>query len=276
MLGRPVRNADPVHRRRYQGGGQHEQVEELRDPGVSVDPRTVSVDRLAPRRRPPDRLRRPSEGLHRPSRPSPSTVSRLSVDPLAPRRRPSDRLRRPSRPSPSTVPTSRRRVAPRLRRPSDGLRRPSRPSPSTLGRSPSTLGPSPSTLRPVGGDAEQGLRRWSGDARTLHAAGVIMRAGTDSPLPGIFPGSSVHEEMRLLVEAGIPAGEVISGDWPATMQVTWPATGRPPSADGRPSWFMAARARDGSRSSGVRDIEARASAREALAQPLLWRSAPRR
>ncbi|APR81253.1 amidohydrolase [Minicystis rosea] len=54
-------------------------------------------------------------------------------------------------------------------------------------------------------------RFWFGNARTLHEAGVTMLVGTDSPLPGIFPGSSLHEEMRLLVEAGIPPGEVLLG-----------------------------------------------------------------
>ncbi|MFT3776310.1 MAG: amidohydrolase family protein [Minicystis sp.] len=54
-------------------------------------------------------------------------------------------------------------------------------------------------------------RYWAENARTLHAAGVTMLVGTDSPLPGIFPGSALHEEMRLLVEAGIPPGEVLLG-----------------------------------------------------------------
>lgn len=54
-------------------------------------------------------------------------------------------------------------------------------------------------------------RFWKDNVRTLHAAGVTMLVGTDSPLPGVFPGSSYHEEMRLLVEAGIPPGEVLLG-----------------------------------------------------------------
>jgi imidazolonepropionase-like amidohydrolase len=54
-------------------------------------------------------------------------------------------------------------------------------------------------------------RYWKDNARTLHEAGVTMLVGTDSPLPAVFPGSSMHEEMRLLVEAGIPAGEVLRG-----------------------------------------------------------------
>lgn len=37
----------------------------------------------------------------------------------------------------------------------------------------------------------------------MHAAGVGLLVGTDAP--GVAPGWSVHEEMRLLVRAGIPA-----------------------------------------------------------------------
>lgn len=37
----------------------------------------------------------------------------------------------------------------------------------------------------------------------LHAAGVRMLAGTDTPLPGIYPGKSVIDELELLVSAGL-------------------------------------------------------------------------
>ena len=40
-------------------------------------------------------------------------------------------------------------------------------------------------------------------AGQLHAAGVGLLVGTDAP--GVAPGWSVHEEMRLLVRAGVPA-----------------------------------------------------------------------
>lgn len=37
----------------------------------------------------------------------------------------------------------------------------------------------------------------------MHKAGVKILAGTDSPAPFIFPGSSLHDELQLLVEAGL-------------------------------------------------------------------------
>jgi imidazolonepropionase-like amidohydrolase len=37
----------------------------------------------------------------------------------------------------------------------------------------------------------------------MNAAGVPLMAGTDSPAPYVFPGSSLHEELALLVQAGL-------------------------------------------------------------------------
>lgn len=37
----------------------------------------------------------------------------------------------------------------------------------------------------------------------LHRAGVRMLAGTDTPLPGIYPGKSLVDELDLLVDAGL-------------------------------------------------------------------------
>jgi imidazolonepropionase-like amidohydrolase len=39
--------------------------------------------------------------------------------------------------------------------------------------------------------------------KVLHQAGVQMLAGTDTPLPGIYPGRSLHDELGYLVEAGL-------------------------------------------------------------------------
>ena len=39
-------------------------------------------------------------------------------------------------------------------------------------------------------------------ARSMHAAGVQMMAGSDSLDPFNFPGPSLHEELKLLTEAG--------------------------------------------------------------------------
>jgi imidazolonepropionase-like amidohydrolase len=41
----------------------------------------------------------------------------------------------------------------------------------------------------------------------LHAAGVRVHAGTDVPSPLVVPGASMHEELRLLVAAGLGVEE---------------------------------------------------------------------
>ena len=43
----------------------------------------------------------------------------------------------------------------------------------------------------------------------LHKAGVTLMVGTDLVFPGIMPGFSVHEEMALWQEAGVPAADVL-------------------------------------------------------------------
>lgn len=45
--------------------------------------------------------------------------------------------------------------------------------------------------------------------REMHAAGVPILAGTDSPLPYILPGWSLHDELALLVEAGLTPKEAL-------------------------------------------------------------------
>jgi imidazolonepropionase-like amidohydrolase len=45
--------------------------------------------------------------------------------------------------------------------------------------------------------------------RLLHDRGVLLTVGTDMPTPWIVPGSSLHEEMELLVSAGIAPAEVL-------------------------------------------------------------------
>lgn len=42
----------------------------------------------------------------------------------------------------------------------------------------------------------------------LHAAGAEVRAGTDTLMPYVAPGSSLHGELRALEQAGIPTAEV--------------------------------------------------------------------
>jgi imidazolonepropionase-like amidohydrolase len=43
----------------------------------------------------------------------------------------------------------------------------------------------------------------------LNTAGVPLMVGTDLMLPGIIPGYTVHEEMVIWQEAGIPAADVL-------------------------------------------------------------------
>jgi imidazolonepropionase-like amidohydrolase len=43
----------------------------------------------------------------------------------------------------------------------------------------------------------------------LHAAGVPIMAGTDTPIGLLTPGFSLHEELTMLVQAGLPAEAVI-------------------------------------------------------------------
>ena len=45
--------------------------------------------------------------------------------------------------------------------------------------------------------------------KTAHRAGVPFLAGTDTPAPYIFPGASLHEELALLVEAGLTPMEAL-------------------------------------------------------------------
>jgi imidazolonepropionase-like amidohydrolase len=88
----------------------------------------------------------------------------------------------------------------------------------------------PALLDPVTGAASRGVevppafddlqdtvRRyrdaWPRNVQTLHAAGVPLFIGTDSPLPGTYPGSSFHEELVLLADAGIPPEALL---WAAT------------------------------------------------------------
>jgi imidazolonepropionase-like amidohydrolase len=43
----------------------------------------------------------------------------------------------------------------------------------------------------------------------MYERGVPLVAGTDAPTPWIVPGPSLHDELKLLNEAGIPPLEVL-------------------------------------------------------------------
>ncbi len=48
------------------------------------------------------------------------------------------------------------------------------------------------------------------NVRTLHEAGILLVAGTDSPYPGVYYGEGLHRELELLVEAGLTPLQAIS------------------------------------------------------------------
>jgi imidazolonepropionase-like amidohydrolase len=52
-------------------------------------------------------------------------------------------------------------------------------------------------------------QNWAQMVVDLNAAGIPLMVGTDLMLPGILPGYSVHEEMAIWQQAGIPAADVL-------------------------------------------------------------------
>jgi imidazolonepropionase-like amidohydrolase len=45
----------------------------------------------------------------------------------------------------------------------------------------------------------------------MNTAGVRIMAGTDTTAPFVFPGSSLHEELALLVQAGLTPMQTLQG-----------------------------------------------------------------
>jgi imidazolonepropionase-like amidohydrolase len=60
-----------------------------------------------------------------------------------------------------------------------------------------------------GGERPEILQRALESVRKFHAAGVPVLAGTDAPNPGTAHGISIHQELELLVEAGMSAAEAL-------------------------------------------------------------------
>jgi adenine deaminase len=54
------------------------------------------------------------------------------------------------------------------------------------------------------------FRKYQELTGVLYRAGVTLLAGTDAPEPLVAPGLSMHQELELLVESGIPPGAVIN------------------------------------------------------------------
>jgi cytosine/adenosine deaminase-related metal-dependent hydrolase len=64
---------------------------------------------------------------------------------------------------------------------------------------------------PVAGD-KLAARRWEVSrqiVKTLHAAGVRILAGSDAPMPQVYPGFSLHNELELLVESGLSPADAL-------------------------------------------------------------------
>jgi imidazolonepropionase-like amidohydrolase len=45
--------------------------------------------------------------------------------------------------------------------------------------------------------------------QALHHAGVRILAGTDTPMPLVYPGFSLHDELQLLVASGLTPAEAL-------------------------------------------------------------------
>ena len=63
-------------------------------------------------------------------------------------------------------------------------------------------------------------RRWEVSRQivtTLHAAGARILAGTDAPMPLVYPGFALHTELQLLVESGLTPADALRAAtiWPA-------------------------------------------------------------
>jgi imidazolonepropionase-like amidohydrolase len=52
---------------------------------------------------------------------------------------------------------------------------------------------------------------WAANLRALHDAGVPVVPGSDAVLPGVWAGGSLHDELRLLVDAGLSPVDVLLG-----------------------------------------------------------------
>jgi imidazolonepropionase-like amidohydrolase len=61
-------------------------------------------------------------------------------------------------------------------------------------------------------DAEIAKRRWPVARQIvaiMHRAGVPILTGTDAPMPGVYPGFSLHDEMAMLVVSGLSPREAL-------------------------------------------------------------------
>jgi imidazolonepropionase-like amidohydrolase len=54
------------------------------------------------------------------------------------------------------------------------------------------------------------LKERAANAKKLCDAGILIAAGTDAPYPGVFQREGLHQELELLVEAGLRPLDAIS------------------------------------------------------------------
>lgn len=67
------------------------------------------------------------------------------------------------------------------------------------------------TMKALADAAATGRPTWPESIRNLVAAGVPIWVGTDSALPGTYPGGSYHAELALLAELGVPLDVLLLG-----------------------------------------------------------------
>ena len=60
------------------------------------------------------------------------------------------------------------------------------------------------------GSIEPMLRFLREFTKALSDAGVPLLTGTDSPLPGLYPGYSIHDDLRMLIDAGLTPYQALS------------------------------------------------------------------
>ncbi len=70
--------------------------------------------------------------------------------------------------------------------------------------------PVPRPSRSEKAEIDDGLAKVRAFVAMLHCHGVPLVAGTDSPNPSIVPGFSLHQEMALMVEAGLSPLDVLA------------------------------------------------------------------
>jgi imidazolonepropionase-like amidohydrolase len=61
-------------------------------------------------------------------------------------------------------------------------------------------------------ERDVGAKRWAVARKivaSLHGARVPVLAGTDAPMPGVYPGYSLHDELERLVDAGFSPAEAL-------------------------------------------------------------------